>query len=197
MNLYIKLTILVILIVTCLFCSSCGFQSKSKNMSGKTDIKTKSLPTAQDAVNAVIAQDTKELAFILEKVPKLADTVEGNGYTLLHMAVWKDNARLAKIILGNKANVELKNKYGFTAMHELVRCDESNDRKEILEMIILRRGDVNALSDNGNTPLDIAEIQDKQDFARVLKHYGAKRVRQNIDLPPVPAFAKKKSEIIE
>lgn len=187
----------IILFVLALLCSACGFQSKSENMSGNKQVKTKSLPTGQDAINAVMSQDTRELALILEKNPKLVGTVEENGYTLLHMSVWKDNARLAKIILGNKADVEAKNKYGFTAMHDLVRCDESNDRKEILEMIIMRRGDVNAVTDNGNTPLDIAEIQEKQDFVRVLKHYGAKRIRETIDLPPVPSFAKRDNDIVE
>jgi len=189
--------IFAFILIISLLCVSCGFQSKNKNTAVQNQVKAKTLPTAQDALNAVMAQDTQELALILEKVPKLANTTEENGYTLLHMAIWLDNARLAKIILGNKADANAKNKYGFAPIHELARCDESNDRKEILEMIIVRRGDVNALTDNGNTPLDIAEIQDKQDFARVLKHYGAKRVRQNIDLPPVPSFAKNKKGIIE
>ncbi len=179
------------------FCSSCLFQPSQKKTAKTSGGTVKSLPNAQDALNAVFSEDTKTLALILEKVPDLANTKDSEGYSLLHIAIWKNNARIAKILLGTKADPNARSKYGFTAVHELLRCDESNDRKEILEMMILRRADVNALTESGNTPLDIAEIQDKQDFARVLKHYGAKRAKQTIDLPPVPDFAKNSNEIPE
>ena len=190
----IKTAFIFIIIALLFTCASCS-PKKDKVTDSDTAIKVKSMPTGQDALDAVMRQDTKTLLKILEKDPKLASTTDKAGYTLLHIAAWKNNARLAKILLSYKMDLDVKGPHGFTAMHELLRGDESNDRKEILEMLIFRRADVNALTDAGNSPLDIAEIQDKQDFARVLKHYGAKRIKQTLDLPPVPPFATNSNEI--
>lgn len=192
-----KTALLMAIIIMASFLSASCLSPKKPQAPPPAKIKTKTLPTEQDIIDAVSSGNTKELALALEKVPELAKTKTENGYTMLHIAIWQDNARTAKILIGNKADVEAKTDWGFTPMHELVRCDETNDRKEILEMLIRMRADVNALTDTGNTPLDIAEIQDKQDFARTLKHYGARRVKQNLDLPPLPDFIKRNNEINE
>lgn len=189
--------IFLVMLIAVSLCVSCSNTRNNSGGGGSNQVKAKTLPDEYDVIQAVENQDTKALALALEKVPSLADTKVENGYSLLHLAIWKDNARLAKILLGNKADVEAKTDWGFTPIHELVRCDETNDRKEILEMLIFRRADVNSLTDSGNTPLDIAEIQDKQDFSRTLKHYGAKRVKEALDLPPLPDFVKVNNEIIE
>lgn len=188
----LPITIMFLLI----FAASCA-NHKTADVPPATRVTTKTLPNEQDVLDAVFNDDTKTLALALEKVPKLANTKTEYGYTALHIAIWKNNARSAKILLGNKADVEAKTQWGFTPLHELTRCEESNDRKEIMEMLIMRRADINALTNAGNTPLDIAEIQDKQDFAKTLKRYGARRVKQNLDLPPLPDFVKRNNEIIE
>lgn len=176
--------------------AACG-HNKHRKDAQQSNITPKKLPSTVDALDALKHEDTDALYKILEKNPKLANSKDDNGYPLLHIAIWENNARCAKIILNAKGDPESIGPYGFAAIHEVVRCDETNDRREILEMLIVRRADVNALTASGNTPLDIAEIGDKQDFTRTLKRYGGKRVKQTLDLPPVPPFARDSNELNE
>ncbi len=191
-----KIFFIFLMLVTA-FCVSCMQSDQKKSDNSSALVKPKELPVASDLLAAVREQDTSKIALILEKVPSLADSKDSDGYPLLHIAIWQNNARIAKLLLVARANPDAKSPYGFTPLHETVRCDDSNDRKEILEMLIMRRADVNALTPSGNTPLDIAAVQEKQDFARVLRHYGAKRVKQTVDLPPVPPFAAKSDDLEE
>ncbi|MCQ2736741.1 MAG: hypothetical protein MJ234_06025 [bacterium] len=192
-----KICALITLVLMCALPLCSCMQKKLPPRAPVQKVQTKTLPTEQDVIDAVSSGNTSELALALEKVPALAKTKTEHGYTMLHIAIWQNNARTAKILIGSKADVDAKTEWGFTPLHELIRCDETNDRKEILDMLINMRADVNALTNTGNTPLDIAEIQDKQDFARTLKRYGGKRVKVNLDLPPLPDFVKKDNEINE
>lgn len=189
-------TVLILTLALGSLCVSCGKKETAEQAKPAQQSSAKKLPTAQDVMNAVMRQDVDQVGEMLAKVPKLANTTTEHGYTLLHIAAWLDNARLFKTIIQAKADPNVKNEWGFTPMHEVVRCDETNDRKEMLEMMIFRKGDVNELTDYGNTPLDIAEIGEKPEFTRVLKYYGAKRAKEALNLPAVPVFARTKEETI-
>ena len=195
-----------LLIISIIFCSSCTEEKKKTPPPPTRQIHAKTLTTSQDIIDAVNNNDEDELQSALERAKqskdpnfsqKLANTTVQHGYSMLHIAIWKNNARLAKVLLYYRANVEAKTEWGFTPLHEVARCEETNDRQEILEMLVNRNADVNALTNNGNSPLDIAEIQNNQGLAKVLKRAGAKRMKGNLDLPPIPKFLLENHDNIE
>lgn len=201
-----QISIISLLIISILLCCSCTDTKKKTPPLPKRPIHAKTLTTSQDIIDAVNNNDEDELQSALEKAKmskdpnfsqKLANTTVQHGYSMLHIAIWKNNARLAKVLLYYRADLEAKTEWGFTPLHEVSRCEETNDRQEILEMLINRNADVNALTNNGNSPLDIAEIQNNQGLARMLKRAGAKRMKGNLDLPPIPEFLLQNKDNIE
>lgn len=203
---YKQVIIISLLIISILLCCSCTKTKKKTPPPPKRQIHAKTLTTAQDVIDAVNNNNEDELQIVLEKAKqskdpnfpqKLANTTVQHGYSMLHIAIWKNNARLAKVLLYYRADLEAKTEWGFTPLHEVARCEETNDRQEILEMLINRNADVNALTNNGNSPLDIAEIQNNQGLARMLKRAGAKRMKGNLDLPPIPEFLLENHDNIE
>ena len=195
-----------LLIISIIFCCSCKQEQKKTPPPPTRQIHAKTLTTSQDIIDAVNNNDEDELQTALEKAKmskdpnfykKLANTTVQHDYSMLHIAIWKNNARLAKVLLYYGANVEAKTEWGFTPLHEVTRCEETNDRQEILEMLVNRNADVNAITNTGNSPLDIAEIQNNQGLAKMLKRAGAKRMKGNLDLPPVPEFMRQNQDNLD
>ncbi len=195
-----------LLIISIIFCCSCKQEQKKTPPPPTRQIHAKTLTTSQDIIDAVNNNDEDELQAALEKAKmskdpnfykKLANTTVQHDYSMLHIAIWKNNARLAKVLLYYGANVEAKTEWGFTPLHEVTRCEETNDRQEILEMLVNRNADVNAITNTGNSPLDIAEIQNNQGLAKILKRAGAKRMKGNLDLPPVPEFMRQNQDNLD
>lgn len=195
-----------LLIISIIFCCSCKQEQKKTPPPPTRQIHAKTLTTSQDIIDAVNNNDEDELQAALEKAKmskdpnfykKLANTTVQHDYSMLHIAIWKNNARLAKVLLYYGANVEAKTEWGFTPLHEVARCEETNDRQEILEMLVNRNADVNAITNTGNSPLDIAEIQNNQGLAKILKRAGAKRMKGNLDLPPVPEFMRQNQDNLD
>lgn len=195
-----------LLIISIIFCCSCKQEQKKTPPPPTRQIHAKTLTTSQDIIDAVNNNDEDELQTALEKAKmskdpnfykKLANTTVQHDYSMLHIAIWKNNARLAKVLLYYGANVEAKTEWGFTPLHEVTRCEETNDRQEILEMLVNRNADVNAITNTGNSPLDIAEIQNNQGLAKILKRAGAKRMKGNLDLPPVPEFMRQNQDNLD
>ncbi|MDQ7825757.1 MAG: ankyrin repeat domain-containing protein [Candidatus Eremiobacteraeota bacterium] len=145
----------------------------------------------QEIIEAVLEGNTDRINRLLEDDPDLVEARDEQDYSLLHMAAWRGDIRIVEALINRKADPNLRNKWGFSALHELVRCEENNERRNILELMITAGGEVNALTDYGNTPLDIASIQGKSEFVRILQAYGATRGKHALNLPPLPAFAKK------
>ena len=195
-----------LLIISIIFCCSCKQEQKKTPPPPTRQIHAKTLTTSQDIIDAVNNNDEDELQAALEKAKmskdpnfykKLTNTTVQHDYSMLHIAIWKNNARLAKVLLYYGANVEAKTEWGFTPLHEVTRCEETNDRQEILEMLVNRNADVNAITNTGNSPLDIAEIQNNQGLAKILKRAGAKRMKGNLDLPPVPEFMRQNQDNLD
>ena len=195
-----------LLIISIIFCCSCKQEKKKTPPPPTRQIHAKTLTTSQDIIDAVNNNDEDELQTALEKAKmskdpnfykKLANTTVQHDYSMLHIAIWKNNARLAKVLLYYGANVEAKTEWGFTPLHEVTRCEETNDRQEILEMLVNRNADVNAITNTGNSPLDIAEIQNNQGLAKILKRAGAKRMKGNLDLTPVPEFMRQNQDNLD
>ncbi|OIW00492.1 hypothetical protein TanjilG_27605 [Lupinus angustifolius] len=112
---------------------------------------------------------------LLEKDPQLARRTDKKGQTALHMAVKGMSCEVVKLILcADAAIVMLPDKFGNTALHITTR----KKRVEIVnELLLLPDTNVNALTRNHETALDIAEALPRSEeileIKDILARYGA------------------------
>ncbi|KAE9610399.1 putative ankyrin repeat-containing domain, PGG domain-containing protein [Lupinus albus] len=112
---------------------------------------------------------------LLEKDPQLARRTDKKGQTALHMAVKGMTCEVVKLILSaDAAIVMLPDKFGNTALHIATR----KKRVEIVnELLLLPDTNVNALTRNHKTALDIAEAlppsEEILEMKDLLVRYGA------------------------
>ncbi|KAK7247214.1 hypothetical protein RIF29_42091 [Crotalaria pallida] len=112
---------------------------------------------------------------LLEKDPQLARRTDKKGQTALHMAVKGVSCEVVKLILcADAAIVMLPDKFGNTALHVAT----GKKRVEIVnELLLLPDTNVNALTRNHKTALDIAEaLPASEEILQIkgsLVHYGA------------------------
>jgi ankyrin repeat protein len=65
-------------------------------------------------------------------------------------------------------DVNAKNKYGFTPLHDAAM----NNRKEVVELLIDKGADVNAKMEDGDTPLDWAIEINRTETADLLRKHN-------------------------
>ncbi|KAJ7972496.1 Ankyrin repeat family protein [Quillaja saponaria] len=112
---------------------------------------------------------------LLEKDPQLARRTDKKGQTALHMAVKGVSCEVVKLLLeADSAIVMLPDKFGNTALHIATR----KKRAEIVnELLLLPDTNVNALTRDHKTALDIAEglplSEEIVEIKECLMHYGA------------------------
>ncbi|XP_073135595.1 ankyrin repeat-containing protein ITN1-like [Henckelia pumila] len=117
---------------------------------------------------------------LLEKDPQLARRTDKKGQTALHMAVKGVNCVVVRILLqADAAIVMLPDKFGNTALHIATR----KKRAEIVnELLLLRDTNVNALTRDHKTALDIAEglsiSEDTFEIKECLTRCGAVRANE-------------------
>ncbi|CAN1798377.1 Ankyrin repeat-containing protein ITN1 [Linum perenne] len=109
---------------------------------------------------------------LLMKDPQLARRTDKKGQTALHMAVKGQSCEVVKLLLGaDAAIVMLPDKFGNTALHQIV-----------IELLSLPDTNVNALTRDHKTALDIAEelplSEESSDIREVLSRYGAVRANE-------------------
>lgn len=112
---------------------------------------------------------------LLEKDQQLARRTDKKGQTALHMAVKGVSREVVKLLLAaDSAVVILPDKFGNTALHVATR----KKRSEIVnELVRVPETNVNALTRDQKTPLDIAEglphSEETSDIRECLTRYGA------------------------
>lgn len=117
---------------------------------------------------------------LLEKDPQLARRTDKKGQTALHMAVKGVSCEVVKLLLeSDAAIVMLPDKFGNTALHVATR----KKRAEIVnELLHLRDTNVNALTRDHKTALDIAEgfplSEEISEIRDCLMHYGAVKANE-------------------
>ncbi|KAL3646701.1 Ankyrin repeat-containing protein itn1 [Castilleja foliolosa] len=117
---------------------------------------------------------------LLQKDPQLARRTDKKGQTALHMAVKGVNCAVVKLLLqADAAIVMLPDKFGNTALHIATR----KKRAEIVsELLMLRDTNVNALTRDHKTALDIAEglplSEDIVEIKECLSRFGAVRANE-------------------
>ncbi|XP_073016886.1 ankyrin repeat-containing protein ITN1-like [Primulina eburnea] len=117
---------------------------------------------------------------LLEKDPQLARRTDKKGQTALHMAVKGVNCGVVRLLLrADAAIVMLPDKFGNTALHIATR----KKRAEIVnELLMLRDTNVNALTRDHKTALDIAQglplSEETVEIKECLTRYGAVRANE-------------------
>ncbi|KZV51773.1 ankyrin repeat-containing protein [Dorcoceras hygrometricum] len=117
---------------------------------------------------------------LLDKDPQLARRTDKKGQTALHMAVKGVSGAVVKVLLqADAAIVMLPDKFGNTALHIATR----KKRAEIVnELLLLRDTNVNALTRDHKTALDIAEglslSEDTFEIKECLTRCGAVRANE-------------------
>ncbi|KAF7811376.1 ankyrin repeat-containing protein ITN1-like [Senna tora] len=117
---------------------------------------------------------------LLGKDPQLARRTDRKGQTALHMAVKGQSCDVVKLLLdADAAIVMLPDKFGNTALHVATR----KKRAEIVnELLLLPDTNVNALTRDHKTALDIAEnlplSEESSDIKDCLSRYGALRANE-------------------
>ncbi|KAL2509376.1 Ankyrin repeat family protein [Forsythia ovata] len=117
---------------------------------------------------------------LLEKDTQLARRTDKKWQTALHMAVKGVSCEVVKLLLqADAAIVMLPDKFGYTALHVATR----KKRAEIVnELLLLRDTNVNALTRDHKTALDIAESlplsEETSEIKDCLTRYGAVRANE-------------------
>lgn len=117
---------------------------------------------------------------LLEKDPQLARRTDKKGQTALHMAVKGVSREVVKLLLqADAAIVMLPDRFGNTALHVATR----KKRAEIVnELLCLRDTNVNALTRDHKTAVDIAEglplSEESTEIKDVLARKGALRANE-------------------
>ncbi|KAJ9185181.1 hypothetical protein P3X46_004840 [Hevea brasiliensis] len=117
---------------------------------------------------------------LLNKDPQLARRTDKKGQTALHMAVKGVSCAVVKLLLqADAAIVMLPDRFGNTALHVATR----KKRAEIVnELLLLRDTNVNALTRDHKTALDIAEglplSEEISEIRDCLTRYGAVKANE-------------------
>ena len=95
-------------------------------------------------------------------------------YILIHEATWDGNIESVKQQLAAGADVNAKNKYGWTPL--LITAGEGH--KELVELFIAKGADVNAKTNLEGTPLDQAIGRNHPEIADLLRKHGGKTAEE-------------------
>lgn len=91
--------------------------------------------------------------------------------TPLHFAAHHGAYQLVNSLLQNKADISIKDKKGFTALHHT--CIGGSKNAYVVQQLVSANADLNAVDNSGCTPLHLAVLYYRYDEAVVLKHLGA------------------------
>ncbi len=81
---------------------------------------------------------------------------------------------LAKLLIAKGADVNVKLKSGDTTLHEVARSYSEKHASEVCELLIANGAMVNEFDGKGQTPLDEALANGRNETAEFLRKFGAK-----------------------
>lgn len=89
----------------------------------------------------------------------------------LHWAARLGLAEMARLLIDNGADLNIRNDEGFTPLHWAA----GEGQKELVVILIVHGADVNARNKRGWTPLRWAEAQSQKEMVRILVAAGGRR----------------------
>jgi ankyrin repeat protein len=102
------------------------------------------------------------------------DFADSDGITLLSWAVFRNNPKLAGMLIGKGANVNNLDKLGFTPLHWAANVDFGDTA--ILELLLRSGADPKARNKEGLTPLEIAVKYKYSRHREVLERAAERRI---------------------
>ena len=91
------------------------------------------------------------------------------GWTSLHIAAFEGHMHLVNYLVSRRgADVEIKDDGGTTALH----CAALKGHDNIIKLLFLKDADVNAMGDEGTTPLDAAIEGGQHESATLIRTIG-------------------------
>ena len=97
---------------------------------------------------------------------------DGVGRTPLHEAATYGDEEVAELLIANDADVSVRDDNGWTALHY------ASDRKIIARFLIDKGAKLNAINNDGETPLDRAIDWEDSETADLLRKQGGKTSEQ-------------------
>jgi len=119
--------------------------------------------------NAVMADDQKRVAYLLDKKHASVNAQDLQGETPLHHALVQRSPQMVAFLIGRGADVNQRDRDGWTPIMTAAYCDDAADVK----LLAAHGADPNAVSAQNLTPLGIAAQYDKAEAALALVEVGA------------------------
>jgi ankyrin repeat protein len=147
---------------------------------GRTPLHDAALNGHKDVAELLLAHGAKvnaknvdyvDMKRLDEKLRRLdsSDYIEPDGLTPLHLAVVNGHKDVAKLLLANKAAINVKSREGHTPLHLAARMGH----KDVAELLLTGKAEVNAKNIFGQTPLHDAARNGRKDMAELLLAHGA------------------------
>jgi ankyrin repeat protein len=130
-------------------------------------------PDREGALLRAIGQKNWKMAELLIKKGAKVDVImpksdKNYGKTPLHLAAAFGSVTVAKMLIENKAKVDVIDNDGGTPLHSAA----GSGHKDVVELLIANGADVNAKDKEGLTPLWWAEALEHSDVAELLRQHG-------------------------
>jgi len=163
-----------------LFTALCNAQVKTKDVfdvarSGTVDEMKALVVKKRDTINALNASSFSPLILACYRgnapvAEYLAQNVKDINYnspsgTALCAAAIKGNIAITKVLLENKANPDVKDGMGMTALLYASQFDN----KEMIQLLLKYKADKKIVADDGKSAMDYAVINKNQEIIGLLK----------------------------
>ncbi len=119
--------------------------------------------------NAVLADDQKRVAYLLDKKHASVGATDMQGELPLHHAIIQGSPSMVAFLIARGADVNQRDRDGWTPLMQAAYCDDAADVKVLKQ----HGGDPNLLSPQNYTALGIAAQYGKNDAALALVEAGA------------------------
>jgi ankyrin repeat protein len=114
--------------------------------------------------------DLQKIEALLKDNPELIFSKDNYGNTPLYIAASTGNKGAAKLLLANKAEVNVKGEGEWTPLHAAA----ANGHKDVVELLLAKKAEVNAKTKYGETPLRMAVKWLHKEAAELLRQHGGK-----------------------
>ena len=140
-------------------------------LDNKANVNTKN-DFQQTALHIAVASDTRleEIKLLVNAGSEINAVTETGATPLINAAFW-DNASAVEYLISKKANINIKNKAGDTAL--MTACQDKKGTA-VADLLIKAGADLNIKNSKGETALSLAKKKGINDTVDLLTKAGAK-----------------------
>ncbi|XP_034937894.1 ankyrin-1-like [Chelonus insularis] len=128
--------------------------------------------TALHSICSSKSNSTRQIIQLLLKHNADIEAVDAKGWTPLFEACRTGNIEAAKVLLENHANPNASNQRGYTVLH-LFCLRKFETTPQVMQFLLKQNADIEAVDENGRTPLFVACIRGNDKAVKCLLRYGA------------------------